>query len=70
MRLSKYLRDVREGKGQTQLEASREVGVHQQTWSTWERGTAPRAYRTIRRLADWAGITSEELDRMVEQAET
>lgn len=68
MRFSKYLRTTREGKGQSQREASREVGVHKQTWSTWERGIVPRNYNTLCRIAQWVPTTLETLHSMVQDA--
>lgn len=66
MLLCDYLKRVRRDKGQTQLEAATEVGVHAQTWSNWERGQTTRDIETLSRIASWAGngVTAQDLNRM------
>ena len=57
---SEYLKRKRKKKRQTQVEAAREVGVHVNTWSLWERGCRPDVEK-LYRIADWAGVSADRL---------
>jgi len=68
MQLSEFLRKTRQDKGQTQLEAAAEVGVHVQTWSNWERGLPTSNVHVLERIADWGQTTVSKLSSMVRGA--
>jgi transcriptional regulator with XRE-family HTH domain len=63
----KFLRAARERKKQTQIEAAEAIGVHNQTYSCWERGHRPSLEQAFK-IADWAGVTLDELRRQLEDA--
>ena len=65
--LGNFLRATRKAKNQTQAEAAAAVGVHPMTWSTWERGLRPDLALFFK-IADWAGVSTDHLRRVVEAA--
>ena len=49
------IRAARAIKRQTQREASDEIGVHVQTFASWEKGAARPAGESLNSLEEWLG---------------
>lgn len=64
---SEFLRERRKTKNLTQEQAAEQIGVHPVTLSGWERGTKP-SWDAMTKIADWAGVTLDELRTIVEGA--
>ena len=56
-----YLSRLIEARGSTQSEVARRLGVSRQSVYAWCNGALPRSPQLISRLADYLGVTSEDL---------
>jgi transcriptional regulator with XRE-family HTH domain len=65
--LGKFIRETREERGLTQAQAAAQIGVAEMTWSNWERGLTP-SLECFLKLADWSGISADELRTRLEGA--
>lgn len=56
-----WMLETRTGKGQTQGDASRAIGVHSITISLWETGAQKPTIESIRALSDWSGADAMDI---------
>lgn len=59
--MKERLKELRRGKGITQIQLAQLLNIRQSSISAWENGTANPDFENQRRLADLYGITIDEL---------
>lgn len=59
-KLSELLANEQARRGITDYKAAQEIGVSQQTYSTWKHGSEPRPNK-FAALAEWLGVPAEEI---------
>ena len=59
-RFAEWIREVRESKGQTQVEAANEIGLSKQRVAQLEQGGGVTPANLFR-IADWASVSVETL---------
>lgn len=65
MSFAQVVRQVREKKGDRQIDAAEAVGVVESTWRSYEQGKLP-TLTTSYRVADYLGITLDDLRPHIE----
>jgi len=66
--LSHFLRVLRKTKNETQEQSAKSCGVTRTAFISWEHGGSLPTSDKVRGIAAWAGVTTDEITRVIEMS--